>query len=60
MFFTNILFAEIVKKVEVIGNDRISLETIVIFGDIVIGKDYESSDINKLIKKIVFDPKKKR
>ncbi len=46
------LYAEIVKKVEVEGNERISLETIVIFGDIAIGKDYESSDINTLIKKL--------
>jgi len=55
LFFTfsaNILFAEIVKKVTVIGNDRISLETIVIFGDITIGKDYNSSEINILIKKL--------
>ena len=41
-----------VKKVEIKGNERISLETIVIFGDIAIDKDYESSDINLLIKKL--------
>ena len=52
IFSANILFAEIVKKVTVIGNDRISLETIVIFGDITIGKDYNSSEINILIKKL--------
>ena len=45
-------YAEIVNKVEVIGNDRITLETIVIFGDITIGKNYETSDINLLIKKL--------
>ena len=39
-------YSEIVNKVEVQGNDRISLETILIFGDIIIGKNYESSDIN--------------
>ena len=61
IFFVFILFflafsaksyAEIVNKVEVKGNDRITLETIVIFGDITIGKNYESSDINLLIKKL--------
>ena len=61
IFFAFILFflafglksyAEIVNKVEVKGNARITLETIVIFGDITIGKNYESSDINLLIKKL--------
>jgi len=45
-------YAEIVNKVEVKGNERITLETIVIFGDITIGKNYESSDITLLIKKL--------
>ena len=45
-------YSEIVTKVEVKGNERISSETIVIFGDITIGKNYESSDINLLIKKL--------
>ena len=44
--------AEVVKKVEVNGNERISLETIVIYGDISIGNNYESNDINLLIKKL--------
>ena len=61
IFFVFILFflafsvksyAEIVNKVEVKGNERITLETIVIFGDITIGKNYESSDITLLIKKL--------
>ena len=34
------------------GNERITAETIVIFGDIIIGKNYESQDINTLIKKL--------
>lgn len=45
-------YSEIVNKVEVKGNDRISLETIIIFGDIAIGKNYEKSDVNLLIKKL--------
>ena len=50
--FNNKSYAEMVKKVEIKGNERISLETIVIFGDIAIDKDYKSSDINLLIKKL--------
>ena len=45
-------YAGVVNKVEVKGNDRITLETIIIFGDIIIGENYESSDINLLIKKL--------
>ena len=40
--------AEVVNKVEVQGNERISKETVMGFGDIVIGKDYERSDISLL------------
>ena len=50
--FSNKSYAETVKKVEVEGNKRISLETIIIFGDIAIDKDYQSSDVNLLIKKL--------
>ena len=53
-FFTlqNNTYSEIVNKISAEGNDRISLETIAIFGDIKIGDDYQSSDINLLIKKL--------
>ena len=44
--------AEVVKKVEIEGNDRISHETIMVFGDISIGKDYNISEVNILIKKL--------
>ena len=49
---TNISYADIIKKVKVVGNDRISLETILIFGDVEVGKDYKSQDIKLLIKKL--------
>ena len=52
IIFANNSYSEIVNKVNVSGNERISLETIVIFGDVVIGKDYKTSDINILIKKL--------
>ena len=46
------LKAEIVNKVNVVGNDRISLETIVVFADITIGKDYNETDVSLIIKKL--------
>ena len=52
VFFNVNSSAEVVNKVDIKGNTRISLETIMIFGDISIGSNYESSDINLLIKKL--------
>ena len=53
MFFFNAnSYSEIVNKIEVIGNERISTETIAIFGDVSLGKDYDASDVNLLIKKL--------
>ena len=52
IFFNINSYSEIVNKVEVKGNKRISSETIMVFGDISIGKDYLSSDVNLLIKKL--------
>ena len=52
IFFYNTSNSEVIKRVEVKGNERISAETIIVFGDIEIGKNYESSDVNLLIKKL--------
>ena len=52
IFFNVNSYSEVVNKVNVKGNDRISLETIMIFGDVAIGKNYETSDVNLLIKKL--------
>ena len=43
-FFLTASYSEVVNKVEVKGNERISLETIVIFADIKQGQDYQSHD----------------
>ena len=52
IFFNVNSYSEVVNKVDVKGNDRVSLETIMVFGDVSIGKNYERSDINLLIKKL--------
>ena len=52
IFFNVNSYSEIVNKVEVKGNSRISSETIMVFGDISIGKNYQEPDINLLIKKL--------
>ena len=51
-FFNSDSFAEVVNTVDIKGNQRISSETIMIFGDVSIGKNYETVDINLLIKKL--------
>ena len=52
LFVNGNSFSEVVKKVEIKGNVRISQETIIVFGDISLGKDYSISDVNSLIKKL--------
>ena len=49
---TNKSYSEVVNKLVVVGNKRVSAETVKIFGDVVLGNNYESSDINLLIKKL--------
>ena len=44
--------AEIVKEIKVIGNVRVSPETIALFGDIVVNEDYDAQKINQLTKQL--------
>ena len=48
----NISLAEIVKKIEITGNNRIPNETIQMFGDINLNDDLSSNDINNIIKNL--------
>jgi len=52
LFFSTSAYPEVVKKVDVKGNERVSLESILIFGDIEIGKNYEETDLGTIIKKL--------
>jgi outer membrane protein insertion porin family len=51
-FIKNISFAEIVKKVEVSGNDRISDETMIVYGEIKLNVDYNTQKINDTLKNL--------
>ena len=44
LFFQTKVLAEVVNDIKVINNDRISKETILIFSEIQIGKDYSQND----------------
>ena len=52
LIFTSSVFAEVVKELNVKGNDRISTETIKVYGDIEIGKNYTKDDINSILKNL--------
>ncbi|MBC8302747.1 MAG: outer membrane protein assembly factor BamA, partial [Pelagibacterales bacterium] len=47
--FTYKSSSEIITGIKVVNNHRISKETILIFSDIEIGKDYSANDLNKII-----------
>ena len=49
IFHTISLKAEIVKKIEISGNTRVTNETIQIYGDIKINNDYTEQDLNKVL-----------
>ena len=46
------LRAEIINKINIEGNKRISTETIKMFADVSIGDDLSDNDLNKILKKL--------
>ena len=52
IFFSQFSNAEIVKSIKVIGNDRISIQTIKVYGDIKLNNNYEKLDVDKVLKKL--------
>ena len=45
-------YSEIVKKIEIVGNERLAKETIILFSEIKVGDNIVSSDLNDAFKKI--------
>ena len=52
LLFYNSAFSEIVKKIEITGNERISDETIKVYGNISINSDYGNNEINQILKNL--------
>ena len=50
--FANILSAEVIKKIEITGNERVSDETVKVYGGISINQDIDNFKINEIIKKL--------
>ena len=51
LFLTINSYSEIIKNLEVSGNQRISKETILVLSDIKIGKDFTNDSLNIALKK---------
>jgi len=51
-FASSSVNAEMLKKLEIIGNSRISNETIKVYGEIETNKDYSDDDLNTVIKRL--------
>ena len=49
-FLTSYANSEVIKKVNVINNERISLETILVFSNIELGKNYNLNELDQIIK----------
>ena len=52
ILFSNNLYSEIINKINIDGNKRISNETIKLFGGIEVNKDYSDNDLNNILKEL--------
>jgi len=52
LFLSLNLSADIVQKLNVTGNDRISEETIKVYGEIVLNEDYSEIEVNNILKNL--------
>ena len=57
IFFVSTIFisnsySELIDKIEVSGNNRVSSETIKMFSEIATGDDIKQNDINEILKQI--------
>ena len=48
------LLAETANKINITGNNRISIETIKVYGDLQIGKEYNELEINNILSRIFY------
>ena len=52
LFLTNISHSEVIKKIDVQGNKRLSLESIVVFASIEINQNLNENDLNQILKNL--------
>ena len=52
LLICNSLYAEIINKIEIKGNQRVSSETIKMFADVSLGDDFDKNDFNSALKNL--------
>ncbi len=52
ILFTNYLSAEVIKKIDISGNNRVSDETVKVYGDFSINQNIDNIKINEIIKNL--------
>jgi len=52
IFFTTLANSEVINKIVINGNDRVGAETIKVYGDIELNKDYSKNDLNQILKNL--------
>ena len=52
LILTSAACAEVIKELKVDGNNRISVETIKVYGEINIGSDYSNQQLNQILKNL--------
>ena len=52
LLLTNPLSAEIIKKIDISGNERLSDETVKVYGDVSINQNVDNLKINEIIKNL--------
>ena len=52
LFLTKVWYGELINKIEISGNKRISNETILVLGEISKAKDFTSDNLNNSLKKL--------
>ena len=51
-FLQSVSYAEIISDIKVTGNKRISKESIAVFGNINLDQNYDSTDLNDILKNL--------
>ncbi len=51
-FFNSISYAEIIKKIQIDGNNRISKSTVILFSKLKVGNEIKSYDLNNALKEL--------
>ena len=52
LLISTTLYAEIISKIEIEGNQRVSSETIKMFANVSLGDDFDKNDFNSALKNL--------